>query len=354
MSQTANQSEPMEYQTDDQEDGTEVIDILRVIWKWKHLIIGETLICAIAVLVINVMMPKIYRVETLIRPGVLSFNDDGESIYIDTPNNIKAQIEYGTFDFNILSNLNYSNGADVPKALKFKVTLANSSNTLKINYETSRIELGLEILDLLNKLLIKEYSNFVEYFQSKIDGELNIAKAEIQKVNSIKDSGKMNINIIEKRIQELEAGIILVEENTDYLDKERNKLFLIKEKNDSNILSSILYSNTIQQNLQLANDYRSQIQELRHQKETELQNISEQENILQRQLAEIKDLEIRKRNISNIEVIRQPYSFPAPIKPQKLLNVILAVFVGLFMMIFLSFFLEYISKNFVQNPATNK
>lgn len=353
MTQTTNQSEPMEYQTDYQKDGIEVIDILRVIWKWKYLIIGGTIICAAAVLVINLMLPKIYRVETLIRPGVLSFNDDGERIYIDTPNNIKAQIEYGTFDFNILSNLSHSNGADVPKALKFKVTLANSSNALKINYETSRIELGLEILDLLNKLLIKEYSNFIEYFQSKIDGELNIAKAEIQKVNSIKDSGKMNINIIEKRIQELEAGIILVEENTDYLDKERNKL-LMKEKNDSNILSSILYSNTIQQNLQLANHYKSQIQELRHQKETELQNISEQENILQRQLAEIKDLEIRKRNISNIEVIRQPYSFPAPIKPQKSLNVILAVFVGIFMMIFLSFLLEYISKNFVQRPAANK
>jgi LPS O-antigen subunit length determinant protein (WzzB/FepE family) len=297
-------------------------------------------------------MPKIYRIETLIRPGILSFSEDGKNLYIDTPDNIKALIEAGALDLRILDNLAKSYGANIPNMLKFKVTLPKRSNTLKINYETSQIEQGTEILDFLGKFLIEEYSNFVENFQNKIDRDLNIAKAEIQKSSSIKHSNEININIIEKRIHELEIGIVDVNENITYLNKERNKL-LLEGKNESNILSTILYSNTIQQNLQFVSGYKSQIQDLKNQKEDELQNISELENKIQIQIAEINNLEFKKNNIQNIRIIQKPYSSKFPVRPKKMLNVILAVFVGIFAMIFLAFLLEYISRNkdrkYIQN-----
>ena len=78
MSQTASQSESVRNQTDYPEDEIELIDLLRVVWKWKYLIIGGTLVCAIAAMVISLVMPKIYRIETIIRPGILSFGEDGE------------------------------------------------------------------------------------------------------------------------------------------------------------------------------------------------------------------------------------------------------------------------------------
>jgi LPS O-antigen subunit length determinant protein (WzzB/FepE family) len=344
MSQTANQSEPVRNQTDHPEDEIELIDLLRVIWKWKYLIIGGTLVCAIAAMIISSIMPKIYRIETLIRPGILSFSEAGKNLYIDTPDNIKALIEAGALDLRILDNLAKSYGANIPNMLKFKVTLPKGSDTLKINYETSQIEQGTQILDFLGKFLIEEYSNFVENFQNKIDRDLNIAKAEIQKSNSIKHSNEININIIEKRIHELEIGIVDINENITYLNKERNKL-LLEGKNESNILSTILYSNTIQQNLQFVSDYKSQIQDLKNQKENELQNISELENKIQIQIAEINNLEFKKNNIQNIRIIQKPYSSKYPIKPKKMLYVILAGFVGIFAMFFLAFLLEYISRN---------
>ena len=46
-------------------------------------------------------MPKIYRIETVIRPGILSFIEDGKTVYIDTPDNIKALIETGAFEKKI-------------------------------------------------------------------------------------------------------------------------------------------------------------------------------------------------------------------------------------------------------------
>ena len=74
MIQAVNQSEPVRSQTDYPEDEIELIDLLRVIWKWKYLIIGGTLVCALAAMIISSVMPKIYRIETIIRPGILRFS----------------------------------------------------------------------------------------------------------------------------------------------------------------------------------------------------------------------------------------------------------------------------------------
>jgi len=292
-------------------------------------------------------LPKIYQIETIIRPGTLSINDVGESIYIDTPENIKAIVETGALDLRILSNLKKSYGSSVPEGLKFKVILPKSSDSLQIRYETQQIEQGIEILNLLGKFLIEEYRSQVKYYQNEIDKNLSIAQAEIQQNRSIKRSNDTSIKNIEKLIYELETGIVFVNENTAYLSKERNRL-LSKDKDEANILPAILYSNTIQQNLQLENTYENQIKDLKLEKETKVQDISKLENQIQIKLAEIDNLEFKKNNIQSIRIILKPYSSPNPIKPKKMLNTILATIAGIFLMIFLSFCFEYISKNKIQ------
>jgi len=344
MTQTENQSESVKFQTDYPEDEIELIDLLRVIWKWKYLIIGGTLVCALAAMVISSIMPKIYRIETIIRPGILSFGEDGESVYIDTPENIKALIETGAFSKKILDDLDESNTPDIPGELHFKVTFPASSSTLKINFDTAHTEQGIAILKLLGKFLMEEYRNLVGYFQNEIDRDINIEKAGIQKISTMNRSHETNIENITKRIQELETEIVFINKNSTHLNNERNKL-LSKGKDENNILSVILYSNTIQQNLQLASGYKNEIKNLKLTTETELQKISELENEFQKRLAEVENLKIKKSNIQNIQIIQKPYSSKYPVKPKKMLYAILAVFVGIFAMIFFAFLLEYISRN---------
>lgn len=343
MSQTENHSEPVKFQNDYPDDEIELIDIFRVLWKWKYLIVGGVAVFALAALVISLMLPKIYQIETLVQPGILSINEEGKNIYVDTPDNIKSLIEAGAFDLRILNRLAETHGAKIPKTLKFKVSKVNGSNILKILYKTSKIGQGIEILDLLEEFLINEYSHFVEYFQNKFDREIDIARAEIEKINSIKQSTETNIVNIEKRIYELKQGIISVNENTNHLKQERNTL-LLRPQNEGNILSAILYSNTIQQNLQLANVYDNEIKELRLEKENEQQKISDLENNVQIQLTGINGIEFKKNIIQNIKILRKPFSGPFPIKPQKMINVIFATLGGLLIMVFFSFFLEFLAK----------
>ena len=325
------------------DDEIELIDLLGSLWKWKYLIIGGTAVCVIAAIVFTSMLPKIYRIEMIVRPGILSFGEDGKANYIGTPGNIKALIEAGAFDRKITKNLTESDKSNIPQNLRFEVTLLKNSSTLKINFESSRLGQGLEILDLLGGFLTKEYDSSVKYFQNEWDSHLNIREAEVQKLRTIKRSKATVIKDIEKRIHELESEIVFIKENTAALQKERNEL-LSKEKKESNVLPAILYANTIQENLQLANTYRAEISDLVVDKETESQKISELENQLQTQMAEIESLKQKKRNIQNIQIIQKPYSSPNPIKPNKRFNVVLATIVGIFFMVLLAVFIESVRK----------
>ena len=49
----ANNSEPVKSQTNIPEDEIELIDLLRVIWKWKYLIIGGTFVFGIVAAIIS-------------------------------------------------------------------------------------------------------------------------------------------------------------------------------------------------------------------------------------------------------------------------------------------------------------
>ena len=316
MSLSENQPNPVDKQAEYIEDEIELIDLLRVIWKWKYLIIGGTAICAVVALVISLLLPKIYRIETVIRPGILNIGEEGKYTFIDTPENIKALIETGIFDNEILNSLSTKGVDNSPKILQFNITLPNNSSTIKVGYESADVDQGIEILSLLGKNLTGEYRNLVNYYQNEITRDINIKKAEIQNTESIKQSSQSNIKNIEKRIYELETELVLINENTIGLNKERNTL-LSRNNDENSVLSVLLYSNTIQQNLQLANEYKDEIKNLKFEKESQLQIISKLNNELQILLAEIENLKFKKNSIQNIQIVRKPASNSIPVKPKN-------------------------------------
>jgi len=95
-----------EPQRDDQfEDEIELMDYLKVLWKWKYLILVGTLVCAIGAAVVSLNMTKIYSITTVLQPGMLKVTDDGKTVYIDSPQNVKAVIETGALNGHILKNI---------------------------------------------------------------------------------------------------------------------------------------------------------------------------------------------------------------------------------------------------------
>jgi len=76
----------------------ELIDLLRVMWRWKYLIIAVTIICGLIAAIIGLNKVKIYSIEMVIKPGILSVKENGGSVFIDSPQNIESLIDSETFN----------------------------------------------------------------------------------------------------------------------------------------------------------------------------------------------------------------------------------------------------------------
>ena len=384
---------------------------------------------------------------------------NGKNTYIGSPQDIKALIETGALESSVLARVKVPNKEDLPNSLTFEVkTPKGSTNTLEISYETPDVDMGMQILHGLNESLLGKFDGMVKYFKEEYDIQIlskssegskvaeqiekaksgistieaeNMAKiseieAQIssknsdmaaneaeknaaidQKSNSILtvqaqvEAKKKQIANLRNRISDLEMEIDRVSKNTDMLLEERNK-FLSSTKNENNILASVMYTTTIQQNLSYLNNLRSDVNNINYQifqenaaieqlensakdigiqktnmeKQTKISNekllsdikdLQSQSTSLNEQtkaktetlkseikalesekkyiMEEIKNLEFKKNYVQNIEILQPPKGSLGPVKPKTRLNVMLAGVVGLFLTVFLAFFVEYISKH---------
>ena len=175
--------EPRRY--DEFEDEIELMDYLKVLWKWKYLILVGTLVCAIGAAVVSLNMTKVYGITTVLEPGMLKVTDDGKTVYIDSPQNIKAVIETGAFNGQILKNIKFPNPnkEDVPDSVRCKVTIPKVTHALEVVYETPHVDVGLQIVKNLNKLLLERYGKLMKYYQENYDNAIRSKSNEAFKLN---------------------------------------------------------------------------------------------------------------------------------------------------------------------------
>jgi uncharacterized protein involved in exopolysaccharide biosynthesis len=320
----------------------DLVDILRVIWKWKFIILAGTLVFAVIIAVISVNSKKVYRVEMTISPGILSISGKGKIIHIDSSANISAMINTGTFDGKILEYLKNDNLNDLPDFFHFETYIPRGSETIKIAYETSNTNIGKKGLHYLLRCLTELYENLVLHYKKKHEMEVDEINNEINDLKLRKKSEHKNIENVNLRIAELKTEIEFINSNTKKLSQERHK-FITGNTQEDNILQALLYSNTIQQNLTLTNTYKSELNTFLQQREKILQKIGDFDKKISTAMIKIENITFNKDIINNIQVVQQPTFDPNPVKPKIKLRILLAIIAGLFFMISLAFLIEYTS-----------
>jgi len=322
----------------------QLIDLLRILWKWKYFIVGITVVCVLATGVVSYTSPKVYSVESIIQPGILRVNQDGTYVHLDSVENIKALIEEGTFNYKIIQQLKNKSKNGFPQTLRFKVTSPRGSDTIKVSYESVNSKQGIEILQELKGLLYDKYSKLVEYFRNEYDTQLRIKNNTIINLKANIGSYENNVNTLKNRISELKSEIETIKQNTVSMTSERDRFLSNNQKEDS-ILSALLYSNTIQQNLALINEFKNGINEYRMEKETEILKLNAAKKQMDEMIELRKNLAFKKENVQNLQVLQPPTASPFPVRPQTVLNVILAFAFGLIISVLMSYLIEYILKN---------
>ena len=391
-------------QVNHDENEVELMDYLMVTWKWRNLIFAGTLafalVAAIMSFVISKNQPEIYRSKIVLQPGVSTIDSNGNKVYIDSAENIKALIEHD-LKYRVLDHIKSSNNTNLSTSLDFQVEIPKGSNTINVSLVSALAEEDTTKLNYLIKTLLTEFANKVKYIQKGIDEEIKLKKVEqanlkteeikikleYEKVLKMKKDDlvdikleeqrfKKDINDISVRLSELEQKVKFINDSNELLIKQRN--IMIKNSSQNATLPAILSSNTIQQNLAIENSYHSQIQRyhllkgdaesnlikapkkiafaLREIKELEkrknnIQAISIYQPDLyktQRKVEEIvweiEDLEKEKQNIQSIQVLQSPVTTKLSKNNKTKRNIAISSVVALFVMLFLAFFLEYLYK----------
>jgi len=173
MNQT--QEPEQTYPRSDQfEDEIELIDYLRVLWKWKWLIIGGTLLCILAAAIYGFTSPvvKMYKVSALIEI-------DPEA-KLDPVDKIKSMIEYGIFNQQVQKELSNLQGIAKPRHLAFEVNIPKGLNILDIAYKTSDADLGKAVLNSLAKRIEENYAEAIEKANENIAYNIELIKKEFE------------------------------------------------------------------------------------------------------------------------------------------------------------------------------
>jgi len=378
------QSELRDQRREYFEDEVQLIDYLRVIWKWKWLIILGTFVCMVVAGVVSFNMPKIYEISMAIEPGIIGVDGGGKFIYIDSLNNIEGKIKGGIYNRRIQKALNINS---LKTSIKFETSLQRETNFIKVTseWEKNEVKLGLRALEQLTALLSMDYEKIVEQrrgdYEKRILMKQNqIKEVEIQRkdidkqillrLNTIDEKenhikfNKLTLIIIQDREKELLQEIKNVKDNTERIVQQRNNV--LKQKGNVDDISLLLYSTTIQQSVAYVNQLADQVNDLKKEKKeldadsdwlkkdiddvnTGIERLKlEKTEGLQAEINDLKvqidRLNLKKGIIKNIRIIQNPEVSLSLIKPKKRLNILLAGVVAFMMMMFLAFFLEYIRK----------
>ncbi|MEI7482593.1 MAG: Wzz/FepE/Etk N-terminal domain-containing protein [Elusimicrobiota bacterium] len=310
--------------------------------RWK-LVLAVFLTSVTAAAVINYRAPKVWNISMIIEPSMLPDAFSGSlpaAKLLDTPGNIKARIDAGSFDVNVVNALRLTPYYDV----RLEVSLPKLSTflILSIKKPENEKELGVRILDRFFNELTAFYRETVDLKKDAVGLQISITANSVKsKYDSIKRLGE-NLKIIEAREIELLGELKETRTNTEQLLAKKNLLLESKAQGDD--ISSLLYLNTIQQNMAYFNQLNNQLADNKTKKETVVGSVKELQTDISNLGIEIEKLTAAKAGIRNLVMIQKPEISTRPVGPRKARNILLAAVLGLFGGAILAFFIDFAGK----------
>jgi capsular polysaccharide biosynthesis protein len=290
-----------------------LVDFIDILLRRKWLIIVPTLIIVILVGIISFILPPKWEVDAIIEPAKFySMTTVGDYIEVmaTEPKQIVELVNKATYNVAIASELNI----DLASFPKIKAESPEESQIVHISVVQKDIERAKQILNAL-----------VNYIKTDVD-----TKADIE-MGLIEEEIKMLTNKLEitkERIKEIEAEMKEIKSRNKEIEKEQRQNLANIERNETESLALLLYSNKIHENLQ----YLNTLTELLNEKKLEEEDLAK----------EINNFEERKGRIVATKLMKAPTPSPSPVFPKKKLNILIALVLGLVIFTIAAFFLEQI------------
>jgi len=312
MTQKSDQFELKRNEIDYTQDVIDLFEILKILWKWKYLIILGTAVIVTLTVAVNLNMKKIYQITMLLKPGIQKLNAEGKPVYIESVQNIKLIIENEIIP-EISEHLKEKSKDRIVTPCKFKVDANEKSYIVTVICESPAIEEGTNNLNYLSDILFSAYDKRMNYLHENYDYQIMLAKRQLEFSLDEEKFVTSKINDIQHR---LDKFTLEIETSTELSNS--------KIRSQDTLL-----------------DYSSIVEKVADLKRKQ----SEVSLLIDKYKKEIKTLANEKNGLKAFSVIQPPTANPHPVSPQKKRNIILAIMLGLFLMVSLTFFIEYILRH---------
>ena len=371
-------------------ENAELIDYLRVIWKWKLLILLITVVCAITSGVVSFVLPKIYQSSAILEVGRIVRYRGTEDRQIETIEDIESVNEILKSDEmlnKIKEKLNLNTPLegirarlDVEPILGKYIGSRLQARLIKITFGGRDPQLTVDVLNTLSGLLIeqhvKEYQAAIESLAQEIANsqeKIKIIDVAIEAINRQIEAINRQIETINRQIAIMDNEIKLQNEYRKVVVQQikvaekaivetRQDLSQLNLKNVSPLEVLFLRSTLRDQEGRIASFYRElkdvelSIEENRRSIEEQKALIEENRRSIEKQKALIAEnqkdaqdlrdkivyLEHMRAVSENTKVRNKAVKPDTPIRPRKKINAIIGGVVGFVAAIILAFFFEYL------------
>lgn len=302
-----------------EEDEIDLREVFKTIWKSKVIIIVITTIITLLAVAYALMKTPIYEASAVVEIGNYKNENNSNKIFLDNNNELvkKLQVLF----------------IDMYKGVEKRPARIESINVVK--KQKSFFEIKAQ--GISNELAIKEIQKVLEYVrlehQTILDDIKKRRELEIKNVNSkISNINKTELillnnkdKLMKKTLKEYNSELKDINKNIELISKTNPALAAISLTKRAYLLDKLY-------------DMRVGLIDLKNEKDrlktTKINELIEKRNVLESLLLPY--------NYKNSEVVGEIITSKSPIKPKKILIVVVAFITGFILSVFLVFFLEFI------------
>jgi len=324
------------------DDEIDLREVFATLWRRKKFIGLGLLLFVITAFVIVSMMPDVYRVKSLVSPGIVSQKPGGNVTFTNTLESVKGQIDAGAYNTLLASYLEDKFPGMRYSSKALRVTIPKKSSALSISYDTPNQDFGKSVLSYLIDQLMEDDAGiikpFVEGLQAGIESKKKIL-IEYEKRIVIVSSYLKHRNKAKKILEEHIANDL---KSTRLNTVDGVQKLIKSDHSDDGLYRALVYNNMVIQNRQILSDLVK-----------ELSRINAQINLYEQQKQSTSDLirglltsvDNSARVIDNIKPFQEiipVMTEEGRVGPKRRLIVMMSFVCGLFFMIFAAFIAEYI------------
>ncbi len=318
------------------EDEINLMDLLRVLWKWKWLIVVGTLICTVAAALIIMQRPKVYEVSAIIEPA----KSQKSLAYIEPPDQVSAKIQAGIYNERVRKAL----APDPMKAgIAFASRVLKETGMIAITsqWREKETDLGVEATRRLLGILSDDCSAVIELKKGDYNRQIDMKANDLKEIQKTLQVQQDILSVVLKRKEALSVKTEEAKRNNDRIYKQ---IDAINENGSIDTGVFLALSITVQQ----SNSYSGQLDRQLYDMEIEAKK-ADIEKIRLAMLAntikgELNTLNKEKGMISNMAIINEPEVSPRPISQKTKQVTLFTGIVALFFFVLLAFFIEKIKR----------